>query len=369
LELPSELTEPLSWIGLIWPEADEDKLFEAGQKWISYAGDVQQTAGQAYQQAATVWSDNQGDTVDAFKRWYERSEGPETNFLKDSAAAMIIGAALIVFAAITLALKIAFIVQLVILAIEVAQAIATAIASFGATMAEVPGFMAATRVFCKQLIKQVVEHIQTVIKDLLEKAKNLLKFFSKDGRAAAKDLEKGGAEIPGVMTDKKYDGKAMLDKYEHETKPGDPRNPFSWMGDDAAVKRLSPAEREQYRVFLDDDGVLRSATDGQPFDTSAATSLHSADGGKAIFVMDEQGNMYASKTQELGQFHHSTLGNGQPVAAAGELQVTNGRIDAITAKSGHYQPTPANMSNMADALGQKGVTGVPVYGFDGSQWF
>lgn len=175
LELPGWLTEPLGWIGLTWPEADEVKLFEAGQAWITFSGRLMSVAEGANQAAGDVWAKNDGESVDAFHRWWDKTDGPRLRLAEDVVAAGVIGSALIVFAAATLALKIAFIVQLVILAIEVAQAIATAFATFGATTAEVPGFVAATRVICRQLIKQVVEHVTTVIKDILKKAKGLLK--------------------------------------------------------------------------------------------------------------------------------------------------------------------------------------------------
>jgi hypothetical protein len=360
LELPAALTEPLSWIGMTWPEADEDKLFEAGQRWIAYGSELRGIATDADNTAESVWSTNSGQTVDEFQRWWQ--QGPERHLDDDATAAEIIGAALIAFAVITLALKIAYIIQLIILAIEVAQAIATAIATFGATAAEVPGFIAATRAICRQLLKQVVEHVQTFLKDLFEKAKNLLKIFSKDGRAAAGDLEK---DIPAAMRTKRYDGKPMLDRYRFETDGTHPANPFR----PRAVNRLSDADRDAYRVYVDDNGIMRSAKDGAPFDTRTGATAHSG-GGRAIFVMDEQGNIYASNYQEVGVFHHSTLGNGQPVAAAGELSVVDGRVQHVTAASGHYQPGPAQMQQFVNELGRNGIDNVPVYDFTGTnRWF
>jgi len=175
LELPGALTEPLSWIGLTWPEADEELLFQAGQQWIEYGGQLQQISQRANTSASSVWTANEGETADAFERWWTKDDGPQLRLAEDAIAAEVIGGALIVFAVVTLAMKIAFIVQLMILAIEVAQAIATAFVTFGASTAEVPGFIAATRVICRQIIKKVLTHIQTVIKDILKKAKGLLK--------------------------------------------------------------------------------------------------------------------------------------------------------------------------------------------------
>jgi hypothetical protein len=314
LTLPSELTEPLGWIGLTWPEADEELLFEAGQQWISYGEQLTQVAQSADAAAGTVWQSGQGEAVDAFQAWWTNPDGPRTRLAEDAAAAVLIGSALLVFAAITLALKIAFIVQLILLAIEVAQAIATAFVTFGATTAEVPGFIAATRLIYRKLIQQVIEHITTVIKDILLKAKNLLKKTeSRLGRRTATDAAHHTPGIPGPMTVKRFEGKPMLEHYRYETDPTHLANPFRRNPPpNNEVLRLTQEQREAYRVVFDDKGVLRNASDGSVLDTADAVSAHSVSGGRAIFVMDEHGNLYVSKFQDVGRFHHSTLSGGSP---------------------------------------------------------
>lgn len=181
LQLPSALTEPLSWIGLTWPEADEDLLYEAGREWIAFAGRLRAIAADADRAASQVWNSAEGPAVDAFHRWWGDGDGPKNRLLDDATAAEIIAAALFAFAAATLAMKVAFIAQLVTLAIEVAQAIATAVVSFGATTAEIPVFVAATRYACRRLIREVLQHIQTVIADLLKRARTLLRRYSHKG--------------------------------------------------------------------------------------------------------------------------------------------------------------------------------------------
>ena len=353
LQLPGWLTEPLGWIGMTWPEADEEKLFEAGQQWLSFGSQLSTIAQRADQTASEVWSANEGAAVDAFREWWTRDDGPEPRLTEDSMAAEIIGAALIIFAALTLALKIAFIVQLVILAIEVAQAIATAIATFGATAAEVPGFIVATRAICRQLVKQVVEHVRTVIEDIFEKAKGLLKkveskLASRAERRAARQLEEDLAKK--ITSGPTMPTKDLLPGFEHEHLPNSP--PFF---SPSGVRRLSEAEREELRVFVDQDGLLRRS-DGTLFDTRGSnTHWGGANSDRAIFVMDEHGNVYASKFQERGVFHHSTLANGDPVAGAGELHVENGKLLGITDQSGHYRPLRANTQNVINNLAGRGV--------------
>jgi hypothetical protein len=113
------------------------------------------------------------------------------------------------------------------------------------------------------------------------------------------------------MTVKRFEGKPMLEHYRYETDPSSLANPFRKnRPPNNEVLRLAPEQRETYRVVFDDNGILRSASDGSVFDTVDAVSAHSTSGGRAIFVMDEQGNLYVSKSQDVGRFHHSTLSGG-----------------------------------------------------------
>ena len=86
LTLPLELTEPLGWIGMTWPEADEELLFEAGQQWISYGEQLGQAAQAADAAAGQVWSSGEGDAVEAFRTWWTGQEGPRIRLAEDAAA-------------------------------------------------------------------------------------------------------------------------------------------------------------------------------------------------------------------------------------------------------------------------------------------
>ena len=196
LELPGYITEPLGWIGMTWPEADEDKLFESGQTWINYGTSLRTQAQQANLIAQKIPSEHQGEAVDDFTKWWNAEDGPGRNLAENAAAAELIGAGLIVMAAITLALKIAFIAQLVILAIEVAQAIATAFVSFGATTAEIPGFVAATRAICREALNKVISMVEREIAKLFEQAAKLLE------KVGAKDLAGRGEKVAGRFAQK-----------------------------------------------------------------------------------------------------------------------------------------------------------------------
>ncbi len=119
------------------------------------------------------------------------------------------------------------------------------------------------------------------------------------------------------------------------------------------VRYLTPEQAEGYRVFVR-DGQLYDAQ-GRLVDTSGAGTLHQGGGGRAIFVMDSQGNLYLSTTHSIGDFHHSSFLAGRPVSGAGEMVVENGRITLLTDRSGHYQPTVQFREQVLDELEADGM--------------
>jgi hypothetical protein len=89
--------------------------------------------------------------------------------------------------------------------------------------------------------------------------------------------------------------------------------------------------------------------------------------GRAIFVMDGNGNLYASMDQEVGRIHHTSLLAGQPVVGAGELEVRDGRVVAMTDASGHYRPEPEHNDRVLQSLRDQGLQTDPdfkQYGWD-----
>jgi hypothetical protein len=131
------------------------------------------------------------------------------------------------------------------------------------------------------------------------------------------------------------------------------------------VHYLTPEEREASRVFVDGDGNLRSAETGDLYDTSTG-STHWSGEGRAIFVMDGSGNLYASLEQEPGYIHHSSLLGGEPVVGAGEIEVRDGRLVAMTDQSGHYMPQPYMNDLALQCLKDQGLVTDP--GFQQYGW-
>lgn len=152
--------------------------------------------------------------------------------------------------------------------------------------------------------------------------------------------------------------KPLLEKYRGEEVPGNP----IWDGG-SPVEYLNESEREQFKIIVK-DGKLHDA-EGNLFDTSSAHSLHTKGDPRAIFAMDHDGNIYASKRHAKGEFHHSSFLAGGNVAAAGELKVTNGELRLISDKSGHYEPSLDMTRQVVNELGSRGV---PMGDVDGQLW-
>ncbi len=159
LDLPGPLETLLNDLGYTWPETDETDLFGAGSSWLNFGGtlsQIQQSADGAAQQVSQL---NQGDAVDAFRSKWAGDNAPSKVLADASTGAELGGAALMLCAGVVLALKINTIVNLTILACEIAEAIATAVPTFGASLAEIPVFKEITDRIIQAIINEAVNAI------------------------------------------------------------------------------------------------------------------------------------------------------------------------------------------------------------------
>lgn len=159
LTIPGELATLLNDLGYLWPETDEQTLLAMGSSWSGFGVGIRQPVADAHGHAQQVWSVNQGQAVEAFRHAWNDPSGPHRNLLDGATGAMGIGAGLMVCAGIVLALKINVIVQLVQLAIEIAEAIATAPVTFGASLLEIPVFKEITGLLINLLINVAMNAI------------------------------------------------------------------------------------------------------------------------------------------------------------------------------------------------------------------
>lgn len=188
---------------------------------------------------------------------------------------------------------------------------------------------------------------------------DLVRPVKKWGRRSADDVArhtddaaaKAGRDIPPPL--RRDDPLPTTDLEPHYRGEHNPNDPSRWCAP-KTVREMDADELEAHRLFVQ-DGRLHRASDGQPFDTSAASTVHHGGGGKAMFVMDEHGNLYASNTQIVHELHHSSFLGGRPVSGAGEIRVTDGVLDEMTRKSGHYRPSEAINDGALGELGRQGL--------------
>ncbi len=111
-------------------------------------------------------------------------------------------------------------------------------------------------------------------------------------------------------------------------------------------------ERKPYLLTFQGSKLYRG---GELFDTTKCETAHSGPGW-AIYVVSTHGQWYAG-SHRVGAFHHSTFLGGRPVMSAGEMQVRQGVVSVLTAKSGHYQP---NMEQFVNGLKSLKRAGIPL---------
>jgi len=118
------------------------------------------------------------------------------------------------------------------------------------------------------------------------------------------------------------------------------------------VMYLDETQRQAFKATVR-DGLL-CAADGSPFDSRQATTSGEVT-GRAIYVMDHDGNLFLSNKAGIADFQHTSFLAGQPVAAAGDIRVENGVIKEISRSSGHYRPSEELLDQVVDRLLSDGV--------------
>lgn len=147
--LPGELSYLLNMMGFEWPEGNEDTVFDYANRWMSYADEVggsNELAGQAEQH---VLANNEGPAMEAFMAKFNEADGVKDVAQKLALAGNISGGCLLFVGGLIIALKIAFVVNLAILAYQIAMAVAAAAATFGASMAWIP----VAKEICRRLLE------------------------------------------------------------------------------------------------------------------------------------------------------------------------------------------------------------------------
>lgn len=159
LDLPSELERLLNDLGFTWPEVDETELFTVGAAWTLLGGTLKGIQQSAQTAANQIPQQNQGPAVEAFVAKWSGDKAPAHVVGEVGTGAEVGGAAILMCAGLVLGLKINTIVNLAILLAEIVEAIATAVPTFGASLAEIPVFKEVAQRIIGAIINEAVTAI------------------------------------------------------------------------------------------------------------------------------------------------------------------------------------------------------------------
>ncbi len=112
---------------------------------------------------------------------------------------------------------------------------------------------------------------------------------------------------------------------------------------------LNEEQRKDYELKIE-NGLIKTDREGI-LNTPPSTADHPQ---AHVFVVSGKGKIYTAIYQR-GTMNHSSFLAGAPVRSAGELIVENGKITAITDKSGHYETSREMLLEGVKALRRKGV--------------
>ncbi|MET8470999.1 nucleic acid/nucleotide deaminase domain-containing protein [Streptomyces sp. NPDC006422] len=161
ITLPGWADEALDIIGVSWPNVDEDDYREMAEAMREFAETVDKGAADAAKLLSDVIGNSEGGAVDALSAHWSTVKG--THLANLAEAGRLTGTALDAVAVLIEGAKIAAIVQLGVLAAEIAASVAAAPFTLGlSTLGGLAG-TAATRTAVKRILSEVCEQIASQI--------------------------------------------------------------------------------------------------------------------------------------------------------------------------------------------------------------
>lgn len=162
-------------------------------------------------------------------------------------------------------------------------------------------------------------------------------------------VNKDHGEVLAEMT------KRHADKMEFVKRQNLPISEKGELGDISKrmVKYDETPEAQKQTEIKVEGGLLKRA-DGRPADTKDSSTFHSGNGVE-IFVVGPSGDIHMA-SHRISEYHHSSLLAGGNISMGGEMKVTNGKIDWMSNKSGHYQPSTVHFVQFLHQLEKAGVS-------------
>lgn len=134
------------------------------------------------------------------------------------------------------------------------------------------------------------------------------------------------------------------------------------------VHYMRQIERKQYLLhFVNGFVCTTQSNEGQDesvcYDTdneaSLGAGLNQLEHGGAPFVLSKDLKLYITGQDMLAvtgkEFKHTSFLSGKDVLAAGTMRCVQGKIEWISGKSGHYQPTTRHMMTLLEFLRAKHI--------------
>ncbi|HEX8865275.1 MAG TPA: hypothetical protein VF821_06410, partial [Lentzea sp.] len=172
IEMPAEVRWLIPIVvGDDWPEGDETALQRLAEVWKTAATDIDDAMRDAEDAVKEATSHMDGEAAEAFKTYWEKFvKGEEATLPKMKDVSEKLSTACRNCAMQIEYAKLSIIIALVILAIQIAMMIASAVGTFGASTAGIVPAQMATRAGVQMIFKQLVQRLmQQVGRNLLGK--------------------------------------------------------------------------------------------------------------------------------------------------------------------------------------------------------
>ena len=139
--------------------------------------------------------------------------------------------------------------------------------------------------------------------------------------------------FPWVDSLDEFTFKQMYNLYWEGKPPTPDQFPQTWKAFQSSVMYCTASEAATFRVNVEQGGRVSSV--GQFITTEKDAGLLGAN-GVWIWVMSRDYELYSAPHQ-LNRLHHSSFLAGRALLGGGEWRVHEGRVKALTGKTGHYK--------------------------------
>ncbi|MEK2474245.1 MULTISPECIES: WXG100 family type VII secretion target [Streptomyces] len=195
LELPDAVVSFLDFIGVHWPNVDEDKVRDFGSHVRDFANNIQQSHQDATSSVEQLSEVYQGASYDALMAKWGQMSSSHMNELVT--ACHTVATALDAAAGVIVGMKAAAIAELVVLAVTFVADQAAAAVTFGLAEAAEAGIIAAARKATSYLEQQLEQYvigqvIEAAITPLVDVVGNAVSGLVYEGTAKALGVSGGG---------------------------------------------------------------------------------------------------------------------------------------------------------------------------------